>query len=97
MIVQLIIASGRDVDTQIKITDNADPLNGMTPAEIGRFQGTRDTEDGEFDEDYIRKKENGPAIADLIDSFDADPVTTRQQLRKPHNSRFFHRRPCVWC
>jgi len=27
-------------------------------------------------------KQNGPLIATLIDSFEVDPVTTRQQLRE---------------
>jgi len=36
----------------------------------------------ESDLDYTRKKQNGPLIATLIDSFDADPDATRRQLRE---------------
>ena len=36
----------------------------------------------ESGEEYTGRKQNGPLIAALIDSFDVDPVTTRQQLRE---------------
>jgi len=34
------------------------------------------------EEDYTRRKQNGPLIVALIETFDADPVATRQQLRE---------------
>ena len=75
-VVQLILASGREVDTQTKsIAD----WNHKTDAEVARYQGTRDIYDDESDEDYTNAKQNGQ----LIDSFDADPATTRHQLRAP--------------
>jgi len=36
----------------------------------------------EPDEDYLRSRQNGPLIAALLDTFDLDPVATRQQLRE---------------
>jgi len=33
-------------------------------------------------DEFTRRKQNGPLIAALIDSFDLDPVHTRQQLRE---------------
>ena len=37
------------------------------------------------EEEYARKKQNCPLIATLLDSFEADPAATRQQLRElPH-------------
>ena len=81
-VVQLIILSGRKVDTQPKSRAGPAPWNNKTPAEYARFLGTRGRYDDESEEEYARIKHNCPLIATLIDSFDADPFTTRQQLRE---------------
>ena len=80
--VQLFLASGREIETKTKTVAGTAAWNNMTAAEVGRFQGTRGRNTHESDENFARRKRNGPFIANLIDSFDADPVTTRQQLRE---------------
>jgi len=81
-IVQLILASGRDVDTKTKSIAGPSLWNNKTAAEIARYQGVRIKGGGEPEEDFSRAKRNGPLIAALIDSFDLDPDATYQQLRE---------------
>ena len=81
-VVQFILSTGREVDTKTKSVAGDQSWNEKTAAEIGRVQATRAEYQGELEEDYTRRKQNGPLIAALIDTFDADPVTTRQQLRE---------------
>ena len=84
-VVQLILASGREVDTQTKSLDGVDPWNNKNPAEIAQWVGAEPMDPEDTEEDYIRAKKNCLQIADLIESFDLDPATTRQQLRElPH-------------
>ena len=49
---------------------------------MAHFQGTRAKDEGESDEDYLRRRQNGPLITALLDSFNLDPATTSQQLRE---------------
>jgi len=81
-IVQHILASGREVDTQTKSRPGTSPWQNKTAAEIAHRQGTRAKFPKESEEDYLRKHHHGLIISALIDSFDADPVTTRQRLRE---------------
>ena len=81
-VVQLILASGREVDTKTKSIAGTWGWSNKSAAEQARFQGIRDKMAHESEEDYTRKKRNGPLIAALIDSFDADPDATRQKLRE---------------
>ena len=81
-VVQRILASEREVDTKTKSIAGAGGWNNKTTAEIARFQGIRDKIAAESEEDYTRKRQNGPLIAKWIDSFDADPAITRQHLRE---------------
>jgi len=81
-VVQLILASEREVDTKTKSIAGPAPWNNKTAAEQARSQGTRVRPVGESGEVFYRKTKNGPLIADLLDSFNADPETTRQQLRE---------------
>jgi len=86
LVVQLLLASERAIDTKPKSIDGNTGWNNKTAAEFARFQASRAIYDNESEEEYVRKKQNGPVIADLIDSFDHDPFTTRQQLRElPEN------------
>ena len=75
-VVQLILASGRDIDTKTKSiagtarwNNQIAAENNKTAAERARFQGTRE-------------KQNGPSMADLIDSYEQNPQQIRTQLRK---------------
>jgi len=86
-VVQLILASGREIDTKTKSIAGTAHWNNKTAAEIARFQGIRAKYPGESEEEYDRGKQNGPLIAALLESFDADSVTTRQQLRELHELR----------
>jgi len=68
-VVQLILASGREIDTKTKSIAGPAAENNKTAAERARFQGTRE-------------KQNGPSMADLIDSYEQNPQQIRTQLRK---------------
>jgi len=81
-VVQLILASGREIETQTKSIAGSDDWNYKTAAEIGRFQEIRLQDGNESEEEYFKCQRNDPIIADLLDSFDLDPTTTRQQLRE---------------
>jgi len=81
-VAQLILASEREVDTKTKSVAGTGGWNGKTAAEVGRYQGVRAKDEEEPEEDYTRKKQKGPLIATLLDSFDADPDATRQHLRE---------------
>ena len=81
-VVRLILTSGREVDTQTKSIAGDAPWNDKTAAEHARFQETRARADGEDEEVHARMKKNGPLIADLLDTFDADTAFIRQQLRE---------------
>jgi len=78
VIVQHLLASGREIDTKMRST-----LNSKTAAEQGRAMGTRATTAGnETEEDFQRKKTTGPLCANLIDEYERDPDGTRFMLRK---------------
>ena len=81
-IAQLILVSGREVDTQTKSIAGTARWNGKTAADIARYQGVRVKPAGELEEEYNRRKRNGPMIANWLDSYDVDAITTRQQLRE---------------
>jgi len=80
-VAQVILVSGRNVDTKAKSIPGIALWNNKTAAEIGRFQEIRARE-AESAEVYARRRRNGPLIAALLDSFDANPAITRQQLRE---------------
>jgi len=82
IVVQLVLVSEREITTTPKSIAGAAPWNGKTAAEMARFHATRLKDEGESEQDYTRMKQNGPLIADLLDSFDLDPATTRQRLRE---------------
>jgi len=72
----LWMASGREVDTKAKSINGPALWNGKTAAEHARFQGIRTMDEGEPEEGDTRRKKNGLLIADLLDSFEADPDVT---------------------
>ena len=80
-VVQLILASGREVDTKSKSYQGPNQYCDMTAADVGRYQTARDGRDVSAEE-HARRWKNGPLIAELLDSFDADPVATRQHVRE---------------
>jgi len=81
-IIQVILVSGREVNTKAKTIAGRSPWHNKTAAEMARLQGTRVKLEDESEEAHTRKKQSGPLIADLLDSFDLDPSATRQQLRE---------------
>ena len=87
--VQRILASERDVDTKAKSLTGGASWTNMTAAEAGHFQTRRARYQGESDKEYDTSTQNGPLNAALIDSFDRDPVVTRQQLRELPELRDF--------
>lgn len=77
-VVQHILASGREVNTK-KISH----FNNKAAAAHARSLANRAARpDNEIEEIFLRRKVNGALIADLIDAYDADPITIRAQLRK---------------
>jgi len=81
-VIQLILASGRMVDITSRSTDGWAPWNNKTPQEIALLQMTESQQPEDTEKDYLRKVQNCPMIISLLDSFEADPVATRQQLRE---------------
>ena len=77
VVVQLLLASGREIDTKMRST-----FNGTTAAEQGRAMATRTKGDKETEEVHERKKSNGPKCADLIDENEKDPYGVRSRLRR---------------
>lgn len=77
LVVQMILASGRKIEIGRREKDS-----GKTAAERARANGARTKKaGGESEEEFRRIKENCPKIAELIEGFEADQVTTRKQLR----------------
>jgi len=77
VIVQHLLASERDIDTRTR-----SPLNNRTAAEQGRAMGTATKAEYEMEDDFQRRKINGPLCADLIDEYERDPVAVRNRLRR---------------
>ena len=84
-VVQLLLVSGREVDTTVKSVAGTAGWNNKTAIEIAQFQEMLLQDDDESEEEYHKRLANGPLIVSLLESFDADPNATRQQLRTlPH-------------
>jgi len=77
VIVQHLLASGKEIDTEMRST-----FNNKTAAEQGRGMGTAAKGADETEEAYERSKTNGPLCADLIDEYERDPVAVRHRLRR---------------
>ena len=77
VIVQLLLASGREIDTRRKSA-----FSNKTAAEHGRAMGTTVKVSEETEEEYEQSKTYGPLCADLIDEYGRDPVAVRYQLRR---------------
>jgi len=77
VVVQHLLASGREIDTKMRCT-----FNNKTAAEQGRAMGTADKEDHETEEDFQRSKTNAPLCAELLKEYECDPVTVRHRLRR---------------
>jgi ankyrin repeat protein len=76
--VQLMLASGRDLDAATKTAAGTEGWNNTTAAEICQTEHFKSY----FDEDVMQaRRQFGPLIADLINSYERDPVSTRHQLR----------------
>ena len=76
-VVQLLPASGREIKTKTIST-----YNNRTAAEQGRAMATRKkTPNDETEEDFQRRKMNGPKCADLVDEYEKDPDGVRTRLR----------------
>jgi len=82
-VVQHLLASGREIDTQIRSN-----FNDSTAAEQGRSIGKRTTKPAdETEDDFQRRKTNGPLCADLIDEYERDPVGVLHRLRRQSGLR----------
>ena len=78
VVVQLLLASGREIETKKRST-----FNNYTAAEQGRAIDTRETKpNDETEEDFQRSKIFGPKCADLIDEYEKDADGVRTRLRR---------------
>jgi len=65
VVVQHLLASEREIDTKMKSA-----YNNKTAAERARAMGARASKEAdETEEDFQRRKTNGPLCADLIDAY----------------------------
>jgi len=80
-VIRLLLASGREVDTLAKSIAGSELWYNTTAAEVAR-KGENLWFEGESEEEAVRRTRNYPLIAVLLDFFDLDPATTRQQLRE---------------
>ena len=77
VVVQHLLASEREIDTKMKSA-----YNNKTAAERARAMGARAAKEAdETEEDFQRRKTNGPLCSDLIDAYEEDPAKVRSQLR----------------
>ena len=82
-IVECLLASGRNVNTQARSMAGTAAWNDKTPVEMARRPGIRGMSDpDETEEEFATKKHSGPLIATLLDSFERNPQQVRAQLRK---------------
>jgi len=77
VVVQHLLASGREIDTRKRST-----FNNNTAAQQGRQQPSVPKSANETEDDFQRRKTCGPLCADLIDAYEKDPAKVRSQLRK---------------
>ena len=82
MVVQHLLASGREINTNMRIVTENPVENGKTAAEWVRALGTIQKPEYMETEVHERVKKLGSTIADLIDTYEKDPAEVRSQLRK---------------
>jgi len=88
-LVQLILSSGREVETRIKSVSGPADWNRKSAGEIARHASLRQRYPNEPEEDYRRCNYNGVIIADLIDAFERDAKAARLQIKQLLGLRFF--------
>lgn len=76
-VVQVILASGREIDTKV-----VSSFNNKTAAAHARSMANSPKQTYENDSDPPRRKKNNPIIADLIEEYEQDPVGVRTGLGK---------------
>jgi len=77
VVVQHLLASGREIDTRMKST-----FNNNTAAEQGRQQPSVPKSPEETEEDFQKRKTNGPLCAALLDEHESDHVAVQHRLRR---------------
>ena len=77
VVVQHLLVSGREIDTKVIST-----FNSKTAPEQGREAGTADKEDNETEDNFQKRRTNGPLCADLIDEYENDVVAVRNRLQR---------------
>jgi len=83
VVVQHLLASGTEIDTKRRSA-----FKNRTAAEQGRAMGTAAAKEGnETEQEFQRRKTNGPLCADLIDEYERDSVGVRHQLRRQPGMR----------
>jgi len=77
LIVKHVLASDKTIDTKKKSA-----FNKTTPAEHGRAMGARTKSSKESEDDFQRRKTNGPLCADLIEAYEKDPAKVRAEMKE---------------
>jgi len=76
-VVQLLLASGRKIDTKMRSTSK-----NTTAAEQGRAMARSPKQTYESDADPPRRKTNCPQCANLVDEYEKDRDGVRTRLRR---------------
>jgi len=86
VVVQHLLASGRDIDTRRR-----SDFNNKTAAEQARAIGGRTIKpDDEAEEEFQIRKKYCAACADLIDEYERDPAAVRNRLRRQPGLREYY-------
>lgn len=80
-VVQLLLSSARKINTRVRLVDPRIEAHNWTAAEWARLLPNKAKPSYLTNEIYARARQNGAAIADLIDEYERDPVEVRQRLR----------------
>ena len=79
-VVQLILASGREVNLTIRSLSGHNPWNDKSPEEIARVMASRGMWGRETPEEFAASKERAWAIHELLVAYEEDPAGTRVRL-----------------
>jgi hypothetical protein len=80
-VVQHLLASGREINITKKSIPGGEIWQNKTPKEMARLLSFENQWTDETEQKYLKRKANCPLIADLLESFEADPRRTRAKLR----------------
>jgi len=80
--VQVLLASEKSVDVRLKTAPGHQTWCNKTPAEVTRLQMTQDRTGFADETVYRRMQANGPAIIEVLEAYEANPIAVRRRLRE---------------